>query len=72
LLGYDAAILWRGIIWPCGAFEGGQIISVPPFTLERPAVRISQIVIHSYLIKDLGLHDWNSFLIFATLLINDH
>jgi hypothetical protein len=40
LLGYAAAILWRGIIWPCGAFEGGQIISVPPSTLKGPAVRI--------------------------------
>jgi hypothetical protein len=40
IAGYAAVILWRGTIWPCGAFEGGEIISVPPFTLKGPAVRI--------------------------------
>jgi hypothetical protein len=36
---YPAAILWGGIIWPCGAFEGRQTIYVPSSILKGPAVR---------------------------------
>jgi hypothetical protein len=38
-VGYAAVILWRGTIWPCEAFKGGEIIFVPSFILKRPAVR---------------------------------
>jgi hypothetical protein len=36
---YPAAILRGGIIWPCGAFEGREIIYVPSSILKGHAVR---------------------------------
>jgi hypothetical protein len=52
---YPAAILWGGIIWPCGAFEGRQTIYVPSSVLEGPAVRSlskeKKIVSYYYLNK---------------------
>jgi hypothetical protein len=53
---YPAAILWGGIIWPCGAFEGRQTIYVPSSVLEGPAVRsLSKFVLPLLLAQ--SIHD---------------